>query len=183
MILQNPLKTPLRRKRIKVRILKKEATKLIDMVSLGLTLFLKKWGQMPTDTVNYTINILLGLGRRESFWASFWIIMVPSRSHQTWQQATGWAGSDWQQATWWSGSGLGNIWLFMASHFSTAIVFTYFLFSSSFLPHSALSENLSFKLKKRVIFSDRAQSGIIFWLKPPIPPPIHPSTRLHRYDF
>ena len=42
MILQNPLKTPLRRKRIKVRILKKEATKLIDMVSLGLTLFLNK---------------------------------------------------------------------------------------------------------------------------------------------
>ena len=25
--------------------------------------------------------------------------MVPSKSHQTWQQATGWAGSDWQQAT------------------------------------------------------------------------------------
>ena len=42
MILQNPLKTPLRRKRIKVRILKKEATKLIDMFSLGLTLFLNK---------------------------------------------------------------------------------------------------------------------------------------------
>ena len=39
MILQNPLKTPLMRKRIKVRILKQEATKKIDMFRLGLTLF------------------------------------------------------------------------------------------------------------------------------------------------
>ena len=30
------------------------------------------------------------------------------------------------------------------------------------LPHSALSENLSFKMKKRVIFSDGPRSGNIF---------------------
>ena len=116
MILQNPLKTPLMSWRIKVRILKREATKWIDMFSLGLSLFWIKGGQNAQRQERRNVSRKEGcegrrkgegVGNEESF-EELLNHLGWRRAHQTWQQATGWAGSDWQQATWWSGSVLAT---------------------------------------------------------------------------